>query len=368
VRRRKKDPLRELLDRQLSAFCAKAGHKDASISSDEMESIAHLARLIALRDSMRPKRRNWPAAIVLAGTLAIVSVLLFARIGETEIELDVSASGAAFAVPHEQAVSGAMDLASLGMSGAQPVELPFPGAGSEQAALSLTRASAGGRQGSVTLSPIVLPAGGRIALRRSDVANQYELLAGSPGLNIQVAVYGPVRVALAGTAARDVDFPIPRPVALRAGSEDAALSLTFPALPQSPLSPQLAVSDLDLSRIDRFDAAGALVKRLSTIISGTLFYESLNGEQLKLRAGEELQFEKSSGEIRALQLAADHLGLQFHGRVRGMTTGDGEGHRSLMPTYLEWLHARRPMALLWATSLYLAALATAALRWWGVHI
>jgi hypothetical protein len=186
---------------------------------------------------------------------------------------------------------------------------------------------------------------------------------------LQAAVYGPVRVALAGAPPHDFDFTVPRPVTVRSGPEDVALELAFPSLPRSPISPQLAVRNLSFTRIDRFlGADGTMVKRLSTILSGTLFFESLNGEQLKLRGGEELRFANSSGEIRTLELAADNIKVQFRGRVGGMSTGAGEGLRSLMPTYLEWLHARRPLALLWATSLYLAALATAALRWWGIRI
>jgi hypothetical protein len=140
-------------------------------------------------------------------------------------------------------------------------------------------------------------------------------------------------------------------------------------MPQAPMVPQLQVGDLSVLRIDQFFGPGrTLVTRLSTILSGTLFFESLNGEERHLHGGEELQFERSTGELRTLELEADRIAWKFHGRVRGMTTGTGEGRRSLMPTCLEWLRARHGLTLLWGTSVYVFALIAGALRWWGVRI
>jgi hypothetical protein len=69
--------------------------------------------------------------------------------------------------------------------------------------------------------------------------------------------------------------------------------------------------------------------------------------------------------VRALQVERDHLSLQFHGRVTGMETGGEGNRRSLMPSYLEWLYARRGLELLWATALYLFGLSAGVLGWLG---
>jgi hypothetical protein len=188
-------------------------------------------------------------------------------------------------------------------------------------------------------------------------------------LALQGALNGPVRAGLAGAPVRELDFASPKPIVLAGGSEDLALDLTFSAMPQAPVVPQLQVGDLSVLRIDQFLSLDrTLVTRLSTILSGTLFFESLNGEERRLRGGELLQFEHSNGELRTVELAAHQIGWKFHGRVRGMTTGTGEGRRSLMPTCLEWLRARHGLTLLWATSAYVFALIAGALRWWGVRI
>jgi hypothetical protein len=370
VSSRAKDPLRELLDHRLGKLASQAT-AGSGPSADEIETIASLARLIELCDSLRPKRRNWWPVLVLVGTLAAVSILLFVRIRETEIELEVASTELTFALAKEQVITSVLDLAALGVSGLRSVELPVAvgGAPAGARAVSLTRDSAGGREGSVTLAPVLLPAGARVTLRHSDVPNQVGVFLNAAGLALQGALNGPVRAGLAGAPVRELDFASPKPIVLAGGSEDLALDLTFSAMPQAPVVPQLQVGDLSVLRIDQFLSLDrTLVTRLSTILSGTLFFESLNGEERRLRGGELLQFEHSTGELRTVELAAHRIGWKFHGRVRGMTTGTGEGRRSLMPTCLEWLRARHGLTLLWATSAYVFALIAGALRWWGVRI
>jgi hypothetical protein len=135
------------------------------------------------------------------------------------------------------------------------------------------------------------------------------------------------------------------------------------------LAPQLSVRGLSFARVDQFIGAGrSLVRRVSTILSGTLFLESLDGEKRQLRPGEELEFWESSGEIRMLRLEDNQIAVRYHGRVRGMTTGSGEGLHSLMPTYLEWMRARHGLSLFWGATLYLSGLIAGVLRWWGVRV
>jgi hypothetical protein len=376
MRERRRDPLRELLDREIDAFTAEAARDAGNLSAQRIEGLGHLARLIEIRNSLRQKPRNWWAALVLMGTLAVVSLLLFARIPETDIELEVSLAESSFALAKDQVLTSAMELSALGVSGLRGVQLPRSRGESREVsqtlddsnpAISLTRSSIGKRHGTVTLAPLLLAAGTRVTLHYSELPNQCQLSTNAAGLALQATVDGPVTVGPSGSPAREMDFTSPRPVLLEGGSEETELDLTFSSMPQSPFSPQLQVQDLSFARIDQFLGPDrTLVKRLSTILSGTLYLESLNGQERRLRPGEELRFERSQGEIRTLELADHHIGLKFHGRVRGMTTGAGEGHRSLMPTYLEWLWARHGLSLLWATSLYIFGLIASALRWWGV--
>jgi hypothetical protein len=176
-----------------------------------------------------------------------------------------------------------------------------------------------------------------------------------------------MQIALPGKMPENFDFASPRAILMRADSQFVDLTLSFPeASKPGQFSSQLLADDLTLFRIDEFvDQKHTLVRQVSTILSGTLYYESLNGKERPLRASEALRFEQSRGEIRTIQLHNDHIALKYFGRVRGMQTGSDENRRSLMPTYLEWLSARHGLSLLWGTTLYLFGLIVGVLRWWG---
>ena len=108
-----------------------------------------------------------------------------------------------------------------------------------------------------------------------------------------------------------------------------------------------------------------MVRRLSTILSGTLYLEALDGRPYPLRYGEALHFDHAEGIIRSLDVQKEQTVLRFRGQVRGMRTGWADARRSLMPTFLEWLKARHGLYLLWGTTLYILGLIAGVLRWWG---
>ena len=161
-------------------------------------------------------------------------------------------------------------------------------------------------------------------------------------------------------------FGTPRSIRLIAGPDAVALYLTVPAAEPVSFASQLRVSELSFARIEEHDHAEmTLLRRLSTILSGTLYQDSLNGKVYPLRAGESLSFASVDGVIRALQLQDDRIALQFHGRVRGMCSLAGAYCRSLMPSYLEWIQARHGLGLFWGATLYLFGLCAGLMRWWG---
>lgn len=111
-----------------------------------------------------------------------------------------------------------------------------------------------------------------------------------------------------------------------------------------------------------------MVRRLSTILSGTLYLEALDGRAYPLRYGEALDFDHAEGVIRSLDVQKEQTVLRFRGQVRGMRTGWADAQRSLMPTFLEWLKARHGLYLLWGTTLYILGLIGGILRWWGARL
>jgi len=128
------------------------------------------------------------------------------------------------------------------------------------------------------------------------------------------------------------------------------------------LTPQMTVSNLSFRHVEQnLNRAGA--RYLSTIASGKLFIESLNGQQRSLRSGDALRFVSSTGEMRRLSLRAGSIHTQFQGSVRGMTVGVENAPVNLMPSLLEWLRARHGLYLMWGSGLYLFGLLSGAWRW-----
>ena len=370
------DRLREMLHRRARAV-GEQTVEAGEVSREQLEDLERLARLVAIGEAARrrPAPRRWPLAAGLGLTLLIVSVLLFARTRETEIELDLDLSEASFVSSQAQILADAMGIAALGVSGLREIQIPrardraaqtlTAGAAEADLGVRLSVAPEGARQGTVTLATLSLPAGTRVWLRPADAPRQYRLSLRGPDLLLRAEVSGVVNVGTAGAAAEPLDFGAPKAILLRPGSGGVDIDVTLIESPRAPFSPQLRAEGVSLFRIEQFsDAERTLVRPLSTIRSGTLYLESLNGQERRLRPGEGLRFGWSHGEIRTLELRDGGVGLRFHGRVRDMTSGSGDTRRSLMPTYLEWLQARHGLSLLWGTTLYVFGLVMAALRWW----
>jgi len=146
---------------------------------------------------------------------------------------------------------------------------------------------------------------------------------------------------------------------------------------------QIHLESLSFVRIEEYySGVQILPRRISSIKSGTLFFESLSSKALTLRPSENLHFEESHGTLRSLGIQRGDLrvvisddgnlkgiatprsiGVLFNGSVRGMTMGSAENRRSLMPTLLEWLAARQAVWVFWGGVISIAGLVVSILRW-----
>ncbi len=371
----KREPLRKLLDAKAKALQDEAIRSNGSIPAEELEALRRLSSLVEISEAARPAppRRHWPLIALFATTLIIASILLFVRRESTEIELNLRVNQMGFVLPQRQVLSEQLRLSALGVSGLREIQLPRS-RGSEAMTLasghefesSAELAVAGENQirGEISLPELILPAQTRVLLTKSESAGQYRCTLEGAGLDLSADVNGPVKLMLAGESERQLVFLSPKPVVFAPQSQRVNLDLTFLALPQK-ISPMPAdIRGLSFLRIeDRRGLEGLPVRRVSTILSGSVYFEELDGQELKLRPGDVIEFADSQGEIESLELKEDGIFLQYRGRVRGMRTGSFEAGRSLMPTWLEWLKARRGLYLLWGTAIYLFGLVAGVLRW-----
>ena len=363
--------LRALLAAQSDQAAAETVAAGGQVSAERLDQLGRLARLVELRDAAAASAPSrWTVPLVAAGTLASLSVLLFARVSTTEVELDLSVSELSFVVPALAVITDGMELSALGVSGLTGIELP-PGdclspAGPPGNVL-LAAAGVGSKEGSVTLDPITLPAGGRVFLRQEEGRHRYRIGLHGATSDLGVSIRGPVRVVVSPALDSVKDFSFPRRVTHKPDSDQVLLDLLAPDTSAARLrfrSP-LPADSLFLFRLDQFhQPEQTLTPEVPTIRSGTLYFESIDGQARPLRPGEGLHLAWSGGEMRELALSDTGILVRFHGMVRGMTAGSGEVRRSLMPTLLDWLRARHGLSLLWATTAYLVGLFVAILGWW----
>jgi hypothetical protein len=315
--------------------------------------------------------RNWPAAALLACTLAIASVLLFVRVADTEIALDARVQELGVTFSRDEVLADSLMLSAFGIAGARSVDLPAAELRSgSRDVVSLRLAVAPSHAGSITLEPVLLPAGTRVTLaaNREDHRIRLSVTAPGDGTPIQATVVGTIAVEGAGRT-EQLAASVPKPVIVRTGREPMDLDLTLDATSPRIIGSPLHVRDVVFQRVERYTDGGRdVVEVVSTITSGTLAFESLDGQQRSIRTGERLRFGGSTGEIRLAHVGAAGFDVHYEGRVSGMITGPPETPRSLMPTWLDWMRARHGLTLLWGTAFYLFGVVAGVLRWWGVRV
>ena len=327
------------------------------------------------RDAAKPPpgANRLLGAAVFGATLLLASVLLFFHVPSTEIELDGTLTGFSFTSGEEQPLTRPAALVALGASGLRGLHLPPEAVlrhsgDAAVTALQVVVDSVGDRTGTIVLDRIVVPAGVRVRVSQTDIPRQYRVTFWSTpatAVAIHADVMGPLRIQPAAARAVKTDLHAPRAIDFTSTSNSLDLDFTLPAGSPALRWEQLAADGLELYAVEDERAAGRpRARTMSTLLTGSLYFESLGGDERKLRAGELIRFDEARGAIRTLQLGEQGIVLTFQGVVRGMRSGGGERPRTLMPTLLEWLRQREGLSLLWGTALYLFGVAMTVRRWW----
>lgn len=367
-----RETLRTLRDTEV-AKAAQAALRSGEISEAEGDALDRLARLVELEDARTPTwRSRAPVIAVTIGTLVVVSVLFFARVTSTDIELDVEATRLSFSLPTRQTLTEMLPVSKLGAGRLREAEIPRVGKQDSQTfrsdegdvAVQVAPATAADRRGTVTLEGLILPPASSVSVTHAGAPRQYRIEVTAAAPDLHVALFGPTDLSVTGSGKRTLDFDVPGAMTLRSGKNGLFFDIALPEGAAGSLATQLAARNLSLQDVDESsDGNRTIVRRVSSIVLGTLYLEELDGKERKLRAGELLQFAQSEGELRSVRLDADRMVLNFQGTVQGMTIGRGRNQISLMPTWLEWLQARHGVSLFWGSALYLCGIAIAVFKW-----
>jgi len=363
------DRLERLLAQRYESLAGKSLESGGEVAGPELRAVERLARLRALADVAQPKKPNRLFAVsALVLTLGVVSFLLFVHVPSTEIEVETTVATAGFQVSEDATLTSDWRLAAAGVAGFRTATLPPFGGQPAQTLASDTPVRLEAlpdtkSPGSITLAPIHVREQNSVVLQPNPDGS-YRLHLRAAQLPVTLNVLGKVRVS--GVAQGDItaDWPAPKAFHIESGDSALDIDLVFMKGAETDLLPLLPVDRLSLFSVEQFgDGALAKSRLVSSILSGTLYFESLNSQERKLRENEELKLGGVKGVLRTVHLMPGKMAVRYEGAVRSLTTG-GEPHvRNLMPSWLEFLRAQRPVELLWISTMYLFGLFMAALKW-----
>ena len=342
------------VERTLDAIDAEG----ARVPSDDVDALQRRASLVDLLDRLRPRparKRRWPAALAFVVTLAIVSVLTTVRLPRADVELDAEVGEFSFRLPIDQSLTDGVALRAFGIAGATRVDAER--ASDDPTGALQLRVGRAGCEGSITLDGIVFPKGSRVLLHAVGSPARVQWVTTAPDAQVHLTLDGCVEVN--GRARNDGV----RDLTLRFGRDDVDLAMEA-ATPPLAFKPIIRAGDLSLARVEKVARGDdTLVRPLSTLLSGTLVFPSLDTSR-KLRFAEAVRFTGDDGELRSIEVGDGRLRIRYHAAVGDVTTGAADEPRSLMPTWLEWLQTNHSVSLLWGSALGLFGWFLALSRWW----
>jgi hypothetical protein len=337
------DPLRRLLDSRLKR-CADRALDQGQLAAEEVAEVDALSKLCSLADSAQA-RRSHRVQVTVVGLLilALVSVMLFKRAGTTVVELEATADSLRFQAT-DTARGSSIRVAGFSISGAKIIDAES--VLDPDAAAARIDAPPGG--GTITVQDVRVGKGGRVSLEReSPTALRMDLSRGVVALSI----HGKLVIAN-----RTVEVRFPRAITFSADEAPASVSMVFAPDSEAQLFRHVSVDRLSMLEV-RDD------REVSAIRAGTIFFESLNGQERKVREAEHLELAGVDGKLRTVSFGKDGIQLRFDGKVADLRKGVPPNSASIMPTWLELARAQQPLVLLWSTTATVVGLALGFLRW-----
>ena len=372
----KRADLKELLRRRAAVARERALDNDGHVPAEETANLERLARLVEVLRATEPpaKRPRWPALLVLAATLGLMSVLLFVRVPSTSVEIDLEVDQLGLVVSRSQTLSAAIPLERIGVAGLASLRMPrtrdsdgqaHSAADKDWPQIQLSFSKRG--PGRMTLDPLTPPAETRVWLGKAGPSSDFGLSLKHEEIVVKLTLSGWLTLGSLDAPKFERNFGRGKSMHLMGRGKLLDVAMTLAEGTEAAFVRVIPVNALSLVKIHP-DRVGESPVEESTIRAGTIYFVDLGDSSRALRTAEMLRLELSEGQVRALSLAGDHISLSFRGAVTSLTTGEGSDRRSLMPTYLEWLSAQHALSLFWGAAMYVFGLALAIMRWWRIMI
>ena len=259
---------------------------------------------------------------------ALVPVVIAAlagsiRVAETKVDLDATATEAAYVSAKEEAVTELLLLSELDAGGLTSIQLPRTRESAERLvsttdgrAVAIRVTTAAGSTGAVTLPPLVLAEGGSIAFDRGD-PKRLRLSIAASTLPITLNVQGTLQVTLPGEDPQLINFGAPKPIVLEPAQAGSELHLGIRDDSPRLLGANVPVNDLSFLRVNRtVETARNQVTATSTIVSARLRQDRLWRRERTVTPADQLRFGGIRGDVRAAELVDGGLRVQFQGTAQ----------------------------------------------------
>ena len=357
------DPLRALLGKKLAEAKAKA--LAGELAKEDVDAADRLAKLAAMQDAQARFRPSRLMIYLFVFVLLAVVWFMFSELGTTGIELDATANALTFHLPGPAPLTRNWVLSSAGVLGyaegsfdeGEPDVIPAgPGTVLLEALPDPKNA------GSLTLAGIETAGPATVAMEPRP-EGEYRFHIHSPGTKLKFTAHGRVRL----NRAREFRFTgAPKDFVFTLGETPVDLDLGLGLEKEPDLHMQLPVDRLALARVEQY---GAGERQVSAILSGSLLFEELNGQEYKLRPAEGIRIELGTkGTLRTASLLPGKIALRYNGQIHGVWTSAGPDERSLMPNWFEYLRARQPVWLLLGAIMAAWGLAQPLLKWMRLEL
>ncbi|MCP4548469.1 MAG: hypothetical protein GY835_18585 [bacterium] len=357
--------LRSSLAEQIDRLADTAVESDGEIPEKGIADVERLARLCILLERKRRRTWSWIFTVLFVG-LTLCAPLGFLRLSSTGITLDVISSSVSFRLREELSIIQSATLTTVDASAARNVELPLVGndgkrrlghADGDRFTIQVDQQHA--PEGTaIGLSGLRLPKGTVLSIDKAAENRSVRLVLLPDDHGPATEVPAPITMNLSvvdhlllrASAGAPVPCTYEQPSAIAVELAKPPLQLDLiPLLPTSILlASNFRIDKLDLvDRRETLPELGVEAHHVSQIREGELIIEGIKGDSAnhRLRDFEPLTLRGVNGVIQRAELTDDGISILFRGTVEDLTTGVGEYRRDLMPTWVEWFNASKPLLL-----------------------
>jgi hypothetical protein len=303
------------------------------------------------------------------GTAVAITALVFIPLRRVRVEMDIASSAITFRTSDTVQLTGLSALTLLQAMSFAPTELEDP-VTLRRLELTPPLELRPRETGSLTLSSVTIPAGTRVSIQRTADEGTWRLQIENAAAAIAATLAHTVGVSTEGIHGESIEFGRGAPLVFRAAPSDSRLQLDVtPANATSFLvRHNIGVTEVAFDEeIEESSSVnvGIIRGRASSVITGTIFNESLSGREHELRSRSTVEMTLDQGQVHELRLEPGVVHVNMSATARELKTGTPGALQTLRPSYLEWLAEHHGLKVAWGAAAWLFALALGGLKWWN---